>query len=46
MVLKSLIEDGQLALPDGRRLASSVETSAGERTIQVHPEFRMPLGSI
>eukprot|EP00434_Breviolum_minutum_P000153 symbB.v1.2.000130.t3/scaffold16.1/size461936/4 len=40
VVLKSLIEDGQLALPDGRRLASSVEPSS-ERTIQVHPEFRM-----
>ncbi|CAJ1338144.1 unnamed protein product, partial [Effrenium voratum] len=38
VVLKSLIEDGQLALPDGRRLASS---DVGDHSLRVHPEFRM-----
>ncbi|CAE7698156.1 Vwa8, partial [Symbiodinium microadriaticum] len=44
VILKSLIEDGQLALPDGRRLAAATEATAGEggaATLQVHPEFRM-----
>ncbi|CAE7033917.1 VWA8 [Symbiodinium natans] len=44
VILKSLIEDGQLALPDGRRLATATEATAGEggsTTLQVHPEFRM-----
>ncbi|CAE8599856.1 unnamed protein product, partial [Polarella glacialis] len=47
VVLKSLIEDGQLALPDGRRLARAVEASGADTAtgssiiVPVHPDFRM-----
>eukprot|EP00927_Polykrikos_kofoidii_P015773 TRINITY_DN17055_c0_g1_i1.p1 TRINITY_DN17055_c0_g1~~TRINITY_DN17055_c0_g1_i1.p1 ORF type:complete len:2144 (+),score=329.32 TRINITY_DN17055_c0_g1_i1:237-6668(+) len=44
VVLKSLVEDGQLALSDGRRLArvsGAVELRPGSATMPIHPDFRM-----
>ena len=38
-LLKGLIEDGQLALPDGRILREGADSDIS--TVQIHPEFRI-----
>nr|KAJ3422948.1 von Willebrand factor A domain-containing protein 8 [Polyrhizophydium stewartii] len=44
-VLKSLVEDGEMVLSDGRRIvtprSSGAQPDAGSRTIEIHPNFRM-----
>ncbi|ORX55569.1 hypothetical protein DM01DRAFT_1334962 [Hesseltinella vesiculosa] len=41
-VLKSLVEDGQMVLGDGRRIVSKAsDVQEGQKYILVHPNFRM-----
>lgn len=38
VILKALVEDGELLLGDGRRLTRS---ATGENEVQIHPDFRL-----
>jgi hypothetical protein len=41
-LLKGLIEDGELALPDGRVLRYEKSSSApGQKSVMIHPDFRV-----
>jgi MoxR-like ATPase len=41
-LLKGLIEDGELALPDGRVLRYEMSSSApGQKSVMIHPDFRV-----
>ncbi|RNA15401.1 von Willebrand factor A domain-containing 8 [Brachionus plicatilis] len=40
-VLKSLIENGEMILSDGRRIVKNLNGRNSEKYIQMHPDFRM-----